>query len=122
MAGDAINPKHYKRGSIEAIDVIEAFDLGFHLGNVVKYILRAKEKGRDEDLRKAKWYLDRFVGSKELMEKFNDNADDEEDFCDDDDEEDDWDDEDDDDEGDDDEREKFGVDYLAQDYKDQATA
>ena len=39
------NPPHYKSGGIEVIDVIEAFELGFHLGNVVKYVLRAGRKG-----------------------------------------------------------------------------
>lgn len=60
---DLVNhPPHYKAKNIEAIDVIEAFGLGFHLGNVVKYILRAgrKEMG-DGDLRKARWYLDRRI-------------------------------------------------------------
>lgn len=63
---DVVNhPKHYKSaGRIEAIDVIEAFGLGFHLGNVVKYVLRAGRKSRAreiEDLAKARWYLDRKI-------------------------------------------------------------
>ena len=53
-------PRHYTFGSIEVIDAIEAWGLGFHLGNVVKYTARAAHKGRYvEDLRKARWYLDR---------------------------------------------------------------
>ena len=53
-------PRHYTFGSIEVIDAIEAWELGFHLGNVVKYVARAAHKGRYvEDLRKARWYLDR---------------------------------------------------------------
>lgn len=53
-------PRHYTFGSIEVIDAIEAWGLGFHLGNVVKYTTRAAHKGRYlEDLRKARWYLDR---------------------------------------------------------------
>lgn len=61
--GDAVNhPAHYKSATgIEVIDVIEAFGLGFHDGNVVKYLLRWKQKGGEEDLRKARWYLDRFI-------------------------------------------------------------
>ena len=57
------NPPHYKsRSGIEAIDVIESFGLGFHLGNVVKYVLRADRKGHLlQDLRKALWYLVRDV-------------------------------------------------------------
>lgn len=56
------HPPHYKANGIEAIDVIEAFGLGFHLGNAVKYILRAGRKGDAvEDLKKARWYLDREI-------------------------------------------------------------
>lgn len=60
-AVDLVNhPPHYKSGGLECIDVIEAFGLGFHLGNAVKYILRAGKKGdRTEDLKKAAWYLSR---------------------------------------------------------------
>lgn len=66
MSDDVINhPPHYIRKGIEAIDVIEAFGLGFHLGNVVKYVLRAGRKSNgDEDLRKARWYLDRRIDGK----------------------------------------------------------
>lgn len=53
---------------MEVIDVIEAFDLGFNLGNVVKYILRVGKKGSAsswiDDLHKAKWYLDRELAQK----------------------------------------------------------
>ncbi len=64
---DLINdPPHYKGGGLEAIDVIEAFGLGFHLGNVIKYILRHDRKGAAlEDLRKARWYLDRDIANRE---------------------------------------------------------
>ena len=57
------NPPHYKSpNGLEAINVIEGFGLGFHLGNVVKYILRAGRKDHHvQDLRKARWYLDREV-------------------------------------------------------------
>lgn len=42
--------------------MIEAWDLGFHLGNVVKYLARAGKKGPYlEDLRKARFYLDRKI-------------------------------------------------------------
>lgn len=65
---DIINrPAHYTHGEIETIDAIEAWRLGFHLGNVVKYIARADHKGkRLEDLKKARWYLDREI---ERMER-----------------------------------------------------
>lgn len=53
---------HYAGTAHEPIDVIEAWGLGFHLGNVVKYIARAGKKGAAlEDLRKARWYLDRYI-------------------------------------------------------------
>lgn len=56
------NPSHYNVGGMETIDFIEAKELGYHLGNVVKYVSRAKHKGTElEDLRKARWYLDRAI-------------------------------------------------------------
>jgi rRNA processing protein Krr1/Pno1 len=61
---DMVNqPPHYKTASgLEAIDVIEAFGLGFSLGNAIKYILRAGKKGdRIEDLEKSRWYLTREI-------------------------------------------------------------
>lgn len=63
---DSVNavdsPAHYQSNmsGLQAIDVIEQFDLNFCLGNAVKYILRAGKKCEDtydEDLRKAIWYL-----------------------------------------------------------------
>lgn len=65
---DPINrPAHYiAPNGLESIDVIEGFGLGFHLGNVVKYVLRAGRKGSAvEDLRKARWYLDREIARRE---------------------------------------------------------
>ncbi len=56
------HPAHYNPGKIEVIDAIEDWGLGFHEGNVVKYIARSKHKGRRlEDLQKARWYLDRLI-------------------------------------------------------------
>ena len=55
------HPKHYNEG-VEAIDVIESWDLNFNVGNVIKYMLRAPYKGEEiQDLEKAKWYLDRHL-------------------------------------------------------------
>jgi len=49
----------------EAIKVIEAWELGFNLGNVIKYISRAGKKGSKlEDLKKAQWYLNREIEKK----------------------------------------------------------
>lgn len=54
------HPAHYNSSSIEVIDAIEAWNLGFNLGNVVKYVVRADYKGSAvEDLRKALWYIQR---------------------------------------------------------------
>jgi len=56
------NPSHYKSGGIEVIDVIEAFELNYRLGNVIKYVLRAGRKDDLlQDLEKAAWYLDREI-------------------------------------------------------------
>jgi IS30 family transposase len=64
---DMVNhPPHYKAGGIETIDFIEAKNLGYNLGNVVKYVSRADLKGNKlEDLQKAKWYLDRAISKLE---------------------------------------------------------
>jgi DNA-binding transcriptional MerR regulator len=60
---DLINhPPRYTASDIEPIDVIEAWKLGFHLGNTVKYIARAEHKGSSvQDLEKAMWYLNREI-------------------------------------------------------------
>ncbi len=64
---DNVNhPPHYKAGGIETIDFIEAKDLNYRLGNVVKYVTRAEKKGNPiEDLKKARWYLDREINARE---------------------------------------------------------
>lgn len=52
---------------MEAIDVIREFDLGFVLGNAVKYILRCDKKGnRLQDLKKAEWYLKLAITSEQV--------------------------------------------------------
>lgn len=59
------HPSHYRKDTgFEAIDVIEAWQLNFNLGNTVKYISRNGLKDPDkyiEDLEKARWYLDREI-------------------------------------------------------------
>lgn len=68
MTHDPINsPAHYAEGrSYEPIDVIEDWELGYHLGNALKYISRAGRKQNQlEDLKKARWYLDREISSLE---------------------------------------------------------
>ena len=57
-----VRPAHYTFSAIEPIDVIEAWQLAFHLGNVLKYLARAGRKGSKlDDLKKARWYLDREI-------------------------------------------------------------
>ena len=59
-----VHPAHYggADSTYEAIKVIEAWELGFKLGNVNKYISRAGKKGSKlEDLKKAQWYLNREI-------------------------------------------------------------
>ena len=64
-AVDNINhPAHYTFGSIEVIDAIEGLLLPYHLGNALKYIARAGRKDSaktEEDLRKAIWYINRYI-------------------------------------------------------------
>jgi hypothetical protein len=68
------HPSHYggKNNEYEAIKVIDAWDLGFSLGNTIKYISRAGKKGKDkelQDLLKARWYLEHHI--KTIEEKIN---------------------------------------------------
>lgn len=70
---DPVNhPSHYTWSSIEPIDAIEAWQLPYHLGNVVKYVSRAGHKDKSktlEDLKKANWYLSRYIKMLEQEEK-----------------------------------------------------
>jgi hypothetical protein len=64
---DPINhPAHYTAGKLEVIDAIEGLGLGFHAGNVVKYVARYKLKGGVEDLKKAEFYLKRLIRNEEI--------------------------------------------------------
>lgn len=69
MAEAVNHPAHYGGADnpYEAIKVIEAWELGFNLGNTVKYIARAGKKATSavEDLKKARWYLDRAISNME---------------------------------------------------------
>ena len=66
---DLVNhPSYYRLGGIEVLDAIEAWELPYHLGNVVKYIARAGKKDAQthlQDLKKAQFYLNRHI---ELLE------------------------------------------------------
>jgi len=65
------HPAHYGGDTVyETIKVIEAWGLGFHLGNAIKYISRAGKKesaATMEDLEKARWYLDREITRRKTL-------------------------------------------------------
>lgn len=75
MVVETVNhPKHYggENNTYEAIKVIEAWELGFCLGNTVKYISRAGKKPGSsilEDLKKAQWYLNREIEALTVKEQ-----------------------------------------------------
>jgi hypothetical protein len=59
-----MRPQHYggEENPHEPIKIIEHYNLGFHLGNCIKYLLRAGKKENEiQDLQKAKWYLERYI-------------------------------------------------------------
>ncbi len=58
---EAPSSEHYKELAIEPVAYIEANGLGFHAGNVIKYVSRYKHKNGLDDLRKAKWYIERLI-------------------------------------------------------------
>ena len=60
------NPPHYKNGDIQCIQAIESAlspeeFRGYCKGNVIKYTWREQYKGKDQDLQKAVWYLNRYL-------------------------------------------------------------
>lgn len=66
---DPVNhPSHYNShpSGIEVIEITQHMD--FLLGNVVKYVLRCDHKGGIEDLKKARWYIDRAISLREQRE------------------------------------------------------
>ena len=70
---DMVNhPQHYTQGGIECIDALKAATVGKRgieavcVANVIKYLWRYEEKNSIEDVRKAKWYIERLL--KELEE------------------------------------------------------
>ena len=56
-----VGGNHYETKSIQPIEYIEANNLDFCEGNIIKYVTRYREKNGVEDLKKAKWYLDRLI-------------------------------------------------------------
>ena len=60
---NSISPQHYSKYKIEPIDFIQANDLGFCEGNVIKYVLRHKDKDGLQDLLKAKQYIEFLINT-----------------------------------------------------------
>ena len=65
---DMVNhPSHYTQGGIECIDCIKSATVGkvgieaFCVGNAIKYLFRYDEKNGIEDIKKARWYIDRLI-------------------------------------------------------------
>jgi hypothetical protein len=70
MADKVNHPPHYKQhpSGVECIEIAE--HMNFNLGNVIKYVWRADEKGNDiEDLRKAAWYIQREIDRRARSER-----------------------------------------------------
>ena len=65
-ADGKINPPYYRK-SIEVTDFIIEYEMGFLEGNIVKYIARYKSKNGLEDLKKAKWYLEKLIEKEEKI-------------------------------------------------------
>ena len=69
---DKTNPTYYKKGKFECIDVLEELLQGvsgataFCLGNCIKYLWRFNQKTGIEDLKKARWYLDKLITNKDI--------------------------------------------------------
>lgn len=68
---DPVNhPSHYMSGGIEVHDFISAWHMNFDEGNVIKYVTRAPYKRKEvEDLKKARWYLDKLIEEAEKSEQ-----------------------------------------------------
>lgn len=72
-----IKPSHYTYGKYECIDIIEdltknlAGRQAFCLGNTIKYLWRYQHKNGIEDLKKAKWYLERLIAQVGTNEDMN---------------------------------------------------
>jgi len=68
MTNNKISPQHYSKYKIEPIDFIQANELDFAQGNIIKYVLRYKDKNGLEDLQKAKQNIDFLI---KYLEKAN---------------------------------------------------
>jgi hypothetical protein len=67
-SGDKVNhPSHYTQGKVECIDAIESATVHKNgldavcTANIIKYIWRCEHKNGLEDLKKARWYLEKMI-------------------------------------------------------------
>jgi hypothetical protein len=58
---EQIGGTHYSQLAVEPIQFIETNGLGYHEGNVIKYVSRWRNKNGLEDLKKAQWYINRLI-------------------------------------------------------------
>lgn len=75
MADNVNHPPHYVRNGPECIDAIESAlseeeFRGYIKGNIIKYAWREKHKGKDEDIAKLKWYVDRLLRYIDIRKKY----------------------------------------------------
>lgn len=64
--GDVVNhPSHYTRGKIEVADFIDDQRLDWKEASIIQYVCRWRMKNGVEDLRKARWYIDRIIEQEE---------------------------------------------------------
>lgn len=76
MADMVNHPSHYETGKFECIDVMEETQgkeatMDFCICNALKYLYRHKRKNGVEDIKKAKWYINKYL---ELRERSDNNA------------------------------------------------
>ena len=70
MADNVNHPKHYTKGKIEPIDFINANNMDYLEGNIVKYIARYKYKSGVEDLEKAEFYLRMLIQREKVLNDY----------------------------------------------------
>ena len=61
---NTISPDYYQKGNIEVTDFIIDQSMSFLEGNIVKYLCRYKEKSGIQDLRKARWYIEKLIAER----------------------------------------------------------